>query len=62
MLKVEEPGEYEKDTWTMTDEEKYALVPKLKEEGNRLYKEKCYQEASDTYAKAIGLLEELMLK
>jgi AH receptor-interacting protein len=46
----------------LTDEEKQNKVPKLKEEGNELYKQKKYSEAADKYGMAIGLLEQLAMK
>ncbi|CAL1684289.1 unnamed protein product [Lasius platythorax] len=55
------PDEYEKESWQMTEDEKLENIPHLKEKGNALFKEKKYNSASETYAKAIGMLEQLML-
>lgn len=46
----------------MNEDEKLTQIPKLKEQGNKEFKNKNYKAASDTYAKAIGMLEQLMLK
>lgn len=46
----------------MNEEEKLNMVPKLKEQGNQKFKEKNYQAASDSYAQAIGILEQLMMQ
>lgn len=62
LLSVELPDEYIKESWQMDPEEKLESVPDLKEEGNRLYAEKKYMEASNKYADAIGRLEQLMLR
>lgn len=62
VVRVEQPGEYEKDTWALSDEEKMARIPQLKQEGNVLFKEKKYEEAAKKYQDAIGLLEQLMLR
>ena len=62
MLKVEKPGDYDKEVWTMTESEKIKLIPTLKEDGNVLYKEKNYTKAAEKYGEALGLLEELVLK
>ncbi|KAL1517557.1 hypothetical protein ABEB36_001307 [Hypothenemus hampei] len=62
IVKVEQPDEYEKETWQMNEEEQIDLIPKLKTQGNDEYGKKNYQKASELYAKAIGLLEQLMLK
>lgn len=45
----------------MTEDEKLKNIPHLKEKGNTFFKEKKYDNASETYAKAIGMLEQLML-
>lgn len=45
----------------MTEDEKLKNIPILREKGNRLFKEANYKAAADTYASAIGILEQLML-
>lgn len=45
----------------MTENEKLESIPHLKEKGNALFREKEYDSASEIYAKAIGILEQLML-
>lgn len=62
LLTVELPDEYKKESWQMNAEEKLSSVPQLKAEGNRLYNDKKFSEASDRYADAIGRLEQLMLR
>ncbi|XP_046351533.1 AH receptor-interacting protein-like [Haliotis rufescens] len=62
LVKFEEAETFKKEVWTMSEDEKLATVPKLKEEGNQLYGRKLYKEAADIYAKAIGILEQLILK
>ena len=62
LLKVEEPGGYKKDVWAMNEEEKLQEIPQLRQQGNDLYKEKNYSSASDCYGKAIGILEQLLLR
>lgn len=61
LLKVVLPNEYEKETWQMTEDEKLKSVPDLREKGNILFRKKDYDGASEIYAKAIGILEQLML-
>lgn len=61
LVKMILPDEYEKESWQMTEVEKLENIPHLKEKGNALFKEKKYNSASETYAKAIGMLEQLML-
>jgi AH receptor-interacting protein len=61
-LKVENPDDYEKDTWAMSEEERTDRIPALKDEGNALYKEKKYFEAAEKYGEALGLLEQKVMK
>lgn len=62
LIRVELPGEYEKDSWAMSEEEKIVMVPKLKEEGNKLVGRKMYGEAVEKYEEALRYLEQFMLK
>ncbi|KAG5895136.1 hypothetical protein JTB14_008570 [Gonioctena quinquepunctata] len=62
LVKVEQPEDYEKETWQMAEEEKIDMIPKLKEQGNEEYKNKNYEKAAALYAKAVAMLEQLMLK
>jgi len=62
LVAVEKPGEYEKQSWELSAEEKAALVPKLKEDGNALVKQKMYKEALEKYEEALRYLEQFMLK
>ena len=62
IVKVEQPGEYKKDGWSLTEEERVNQIPLLKEEGNRLFKEKKYEEAAQKYQEALGYLEQLILR
>ncbi|KAK0178487.1 hypothetical protein PV327_007375 [Microctonus hyperodae] len=61
LLEVIQSSEYEKESWQMTEDEKLKNIPILREKGNVLFKEKNYKAAADTYASAIGILEQLML-
>lgn len=60
--KLEKQGDYEKESWQMDEKEKLEVLPKYKEEGNRLYKEKKYAEAAVKYGEALGCLEQLCLR
>jgi len=62
LLKFEKPGEFTKETWQMDADEKLSIVPRLKEDGNKLYQAKKYKEAAEKYAKALGCLEQLCLR
>jgi len=61
VLTVEPAGEFRKEIWAMDENEKIALLPELREEGNALYKAGDYKNAAAKYADAIGILEQLLL-
>lgn len=62
LLSLQHPEDYEKEIWQMTDGDKIDSIPKLKEEGNQLYKQRKIDEASHVYGKALLMLEQLQLK
>lgn len=62
LMRVEQPGEYKKESWSLTDDEKAQMIPKLKEEGNKLFNEKNYEQAAEKYSEALGYLEQFMLR
>ena len=62
LVKIERPEDYEKDSWTLTDNEKLQKIPALKEQGNKYFSEKKYTEAAEKYFEALGFLEQLVLK
>ena len=62
LIRVEQPGEYTKDAWALSEEEQIKIVPVLKESGNELFKKKMYKEAGEKYEEALGHLEQLMLR
>lgn len=62
LLRVQEPGEYEKDPWAMTAEEKLEAIPALKERGNELFKQGDYNGAIEKYKEALDHVENLMLR
>ncbi|XP_003739571.1 AH receptor-interacting protein [Galendromus occidentalis] len=62
LVNVEKPGTYEKESWSMTPEEKLAKVPVLKEQGNELFKQGKIAEAAQKYFEAISHLEALLLR
>ncbi|XP_031356332.1 AH receptor-interacting protein isoform X2 [Photinus pyralis] len=62
LVKVEEPNEYQKESWQMNELEQVDRVHELKELGNAEYKSSNHEAASKMYAEAIGILERLMIK
>ena len=62
VLSIERPDEYKKESWQMDADEKLGNVPKLKEEGNAMYRAGMIRDAADKYWEALSLLEQLMLR
>ena len=46
----------------MNDNEKKTEIPLLKSEADNLFREQKYENAAETYGKAIAMLEQLMLR
>ncbi|CAG9761621.1 unnamed protein product [Ceutorhynchus assimilis] len=62
IVSIQQPEEYDKEIWQMDETEQLDMIPKLKAQGNEEYSKKNFQEAAKLYAKAIGMLEQLMIK
>lgn len=62
LVNVLRPGEYEKDTYLLNDDEKRREIPKLRTEGNELYKTNQFESAAQKYGQALQFFEDLMLK
>lgn len=62
VLGVDHPESYKKETWQMDENERLEAIPRLRQEGNELYKNKKNAEAAKLYAQAIGIIEQLQLK
>lgn len=62
IVEVEYPGQFKKELWQMSEGEKQDAVPDLHQSGNRLYREEKLKEASECYAKALGLMEQMLTR
>ena len=62
LLNVEQPGKYKMDHWAMTESDKSSAIPKLKEEGNKLYEDGEYAKAAEVYFDALCYVEEMLMK
>ena len=62
LLSVENPEDYDKEIWQMSAQEMLDSIPKYRSEGNALYSNKQYSEAALLYGKALGIVEQLLLK
>lgn len=62
LVKVEGSGSFEKEFWAMSESERLASIPSLREQGNTFYKDGKHDDASKKYSEALGRLEQLMLR
>lgn len=62
IINVEQPGEYEKENWQISNDNKLELIPKLKEQGNELYKREEYEKALEKYQLALSFIDHLQLR
>lgn len=62
LIQVEYPETVDKELWIMNESEMTESVPALRAEGNTLFSERKYQEASFKYRKALAILEQLLLR
>ncbi|GFS09792.1 peptidylprolyl isomerase [Elysia marginata] len=62
LLKLEQPQQFEQESWSMNHIEKREKIPKLREAGNDSYRNKDYEDAAHKYAQALSMLEDLMLQ
>ncbi len=59
---MEYPGQYEKEMWQITNENKLELIPQLKDEGNEFYRKGEYEKALEKYQLALTFIDQLQLR
>lgn len=62
LLSVELPSEYEKESWQLTENEKFTTIKENREIGNELYRNGKIDAAEEKYRAALGIVEQLLLK
>ncbi|XP_041097192.1 aryl-hydrocarbon-interacting protein-like 1 [Polyodon spathula] len=62
LVKVEQPNEYNRESWALSDEERMKAVPILHGEGNKLFKLGRYEAATNKYKEAIICLKNIQTK
>ncbi|XP_066552069.1 aryl-hydrocarbon-interacting protein-like 1 isoform X1 [Amia ocellicauda] len=62
LLKVEQPSEYNRESWALSDEERLKAVPILHGQGNKFFKLGRYEEATNKYKEAIICLKNIQTK
>lgn len=61
-VQVQQPTEYNRESWALNDEERLKAVPVLHGQGNKLYKQGRYQEATQKYKEAIICIKNVQTK
>uniref|UniRef100_A0A665UPW2 Aryl-hydrocarbon-interacting protein-like 1 n=1 Tax=Echeneis naucrates TaxID=173247 RepID=A0A665UPW2_ECHNA len=59
---VSQPSEYNRESWALSDEERLKVVPVLHGQGNKLYKQGRYQEATQKYKEAVICIKNVQTK
>ncbi len=62
VLSIELPEQYEKESWQLSEDEKVKSVDEYRLKGNEYFKSKRIIEAEECYSKALGIIEQLMLR
>lgn len=62
LVNVIPPKSYIKDIWQMSDEEKFQMLPRYREDGNSFYSDCDYEKAVCSYMKGLNVIESLMMK
>uniref|UniRef100_A0A674E8V8 Aryl-hydrocarbon-interacting protein-like 1 n=1 Tax=Salmo trutta TaxID=8032 RepID=A0A674E8V8_SALTR len=62
LVKVQQPSEYDRESWALNDEERLKAVPLLHGQGNKLYKQGRYQDATNKYKEAIVCIKNIQHK
>lgn len=59
---MQQPSEYNRETWALSDEERLKVVPVLHGQGNKFFKEGEYEKATQKYKEAIICLKNVQTK
>ncbi|TRY93934.1 hypothetical protein DNTS_035534 [Danionella cerebrum] len=62
LLKVQKPSEYDRESWALNDEERLKAVPVLHGQGNKLFKQGRYEDATLKYKEAIMCIKNIQTK
>lgn len=62
LISIELPDEYEKESWQLSENEKFNTVKECREIGNELYRKGKIDEAEEKYRSALAIIEPLLLK
>ena len=59
---MQQPSEYNRESWALSDQERLNKVPMLHGQGNKLFKQGLFEEATEKYKEAIVCLKNIQSK
>lgn len=62
LLSIEQPNEYEREMWQLSDNERYSSIKEFRESGNEFYRNGKIEEAEEKYRAALAIIEQLLIK
>lgn len=62
VISIEQPDEYEKESWQLNDNERMNTIKEYRELGNEFYRNGKIDEAEEKYKVALGIIEQLLIK
>lgn len=62
VVSIELPEEYEKESWQLNETEKLQSIEDYRVKGNDFFKNNQFAQAEESYSKALGIVEQLMLR
>lgn len=62
VAQVQQPSEYDRESWALSDKERLKAVPVLHGQGNKLYKQDRLQDAMNKYKEAIVCIKNVQSK
>lgn len=62
VVQVQQPSEYDRESWALNDEERLKAVPVLHGQGNKLFKQGRFEDATMKYKEAIVCIKNVQSK
>lgn len=62
LISIEQPNEYEREIWQLSDDERYSSLKEFREAGNEFYRNGKIEEAEEKYRSALAIIEQLLVK
>lgn len=62
VVQVQQPSEYDRESWALNDKERLKAVPVLHGQGNKLFKQGRFEDATMKYKEAIVCIKNVQSK